>query len=243
MERNYNETVNQFKATDCGRFGKAFEINVKSYMNGKRGNSDHVSAKGKADVQHKKVRYEIKSNCGEINNDILKNDYIVYTYDNATMYVEPQNARVIPAAEFVKLVERLGLMRTKKSTNGQLKTTIQSYANSKRKSALWMQAVDSYPTLAEHLGRQHDRVAERQRSAVSKEPTVKKERETMDYIVTIEAICTFNINGVEEQVMHFFKGIGFTIDEAEKAARRKMAVYNTNKYVSNMEVKTIYIDW
>ena len=65
----------------------------------------------------------------------------------------------------------------------------------------------------------------------------------MDYIVTIEATCTFNINGVEEQVMHLFKGIGFTIDEAEKAARRKMAVYNTNKYVSNMEVKTIYIDW
>ena len=149
---NYNETINQFKNTDSGRFGKAFEINVKHFLNGNKGNANKVSAKGKTDVTSKGVKYEVKSNCGEINNDILKNDFIIYSYDNERDYLTPDKAHVIPAHEFVEMVKSCGLLRTKKSTNGQLKTTIQSYKNSKRKASIWTSMVDSYPTLAEFIG-------------------------------------------------------------------------------------------
>ena len=148
---NYVETIDQFKTTDSGRFGKAFEINVKHYLNGNRGNSNKVSAKGKTDVQSKGIKYEIKSNCGEINKGIEKNDYIIYTMDNETDYARPQNAFVIPADEFVMLIKMLGLMRTKKSTNGELKVTIQSYRNSKKKMLGFAQALANYPTLDEYL--------------------------------------------------------------------------------------------
>lgn len=144
---NYNETINQFKESDCGRYGKAFEINVKHYLNGNKGNSNKVSAKGKTDVKSKGVKYEIKSNCGEINDDILKNDFIIYSPDNMTDYLTPQNARVIPSTDFVALVEKCGLMRTKKTTGGYIKKTIQSYRNSKRKTTLWLNAINQYPTL------------------------------------------------------------------------------------------------
>ena len=142
-------TLEQFKDNDSGKYGKAFEMNVKRYLNGNRGNVNKVSAKGKTDVTSKGVKYEVKSNCGEINQDILKNDYIIYTMHNEIDYLMPENAFVIPAADFVAMIEKLGLMRTKKSTNGQLKTTIQSYKNSKRKSSMLALALAKYPTLSE----------------------------------------------------------------------------------------------
>ena len=146
---NFNETINQFKTSDSGRFGKALEINVKHFLNGNKGNTDRVSAKGKIDVTSKGVKYEVKSNCGEINDNILNNDFIIYTHDNRTYWNKPEQCHVIPAADFVKELERLGLIRTKKSTNGQLKKTIQSYANSKRKLTAWANVVNSYPTLTD----------------------------------------------------------------------------------------------
>lgn len=146
---NYNETIGQFKDSDSGKFGKALEINVKHFLNGNKGNTDRVSAKGKIDVTSKGVKYEVKSNCGEINDNILTNDFIIYTYDNRKHWNKPEQCHVIPAAEFVKELEQLGLIRAKKSTNGQLKKTIQSYANSKKKLTAWANVVDSYPTLAD----------------------------------------------------------------------------------------------
>ncbi len=132
--RNYTETINQFKDTDCGRYGKAFEINVKQFVNGNRGNSHKVSAKGKTDFQFKGKRFEIKSNCGELDG-IEKNDYVVYTMDNINEYDKPEHALVFTPDKFVQAVEECGLVRTKKSTAGTMKTTIQSYKNSKKKSA------------------------------------------------------------------------------------------------------------
>lgn len=140
-------TLYDFKATDAGRYGKAFEINVKHFLNGNRGNANKVSAKGKTDVQSKGIKYEVKSNCGEINEDILRNDFIIYTPDNRADYAEVQRAYVVPADEFVTLFNKLGLVRMKKSTNGQLKTTIQSYRNSKRKTTLLYEALAHYTTL------------------------------------------------------------------------------------------------
>ena len=149
MTINYANTINQFKATDSGRYGKAFEINVKHYLNGNRGNSNIVSGKGKTDVHFHGVKCEIKSNCGEINKGMEKNGFVIYTMNNEIDYCQPEQAFVIPAAEFVALVENLGLMRTKKSTNGELKTTIQTYRNSKKKSLAFALALAKYPTLAE----------------------------------------------------------------------------------------------
>ena len=146
---NYTTTIEQFKSTDCGRYGKAFEINVKHFLNGNRGNSNKVSAKGKTDVKSKGVKYEIKSNCGELNDDILKNDFIIYTPDNVAEYDKPANAKVISSHDFVNLFHTLGLVRTKKSTNGQLKTTIQSYRNSRRKTEMLFNALAQYSTLEE----------------------------------------------------------------------------------------------
>ena len=147
---NYIETVNFFKANDSGRFGKAFEINAKHYLNGNRGNSNKVSPKGKTDVKFKGITFEIKSNCGEINPNIEKNGYVIYTMDNETDYANPGNARVIPANEFVKLIERIGLMRTKKSSSGEWKTTIQSYKNSNKKTYALAKELMNYPTLEEY---------------------------------------------------------------------------------------------
>jgi len=149
MTTNYTNTINQFKATDCGRYGKAFEINVKHFLNGNRGNANKVSAKGKTDVQNKGIKYEVKSNCGELNDDILKNDFIIYTPDNVRDYAEVHRAYVIPAQAFVDMFYALGLVRTKKSTNGQLKTTIQSFRNSKRKTEMLFNALAQYSTLGE----------------------------------------------------------------------------------------------
>ena len=146
---NYTDTINRFKATDSGRYGKAFEINVKHYLNGNRGNSNVVSAKGKTDVKSKGVKYEIKSNCGEINADIMKNDFIIYTDNNEATFDKPEQARVIPTADFIAIIDALGLRRTKKSTNGQLKVTIQSYRNSNKKRIAWHNAISKYPTLEE----------------------------------------------------------------------------------------------
>lgn len=148
MRFNYKETIEQFKTTDSGRFGKAFEINTKHYLNGNRGNSDKVSAKGKTDVTYHGFKCEIKSNCGELN-AIEKNTVVIYSMDNEHDYITPERSNVIPANEFCELFEKLGLVRTKKATSGVKKTTIQSYKNSKRKTAALAAALAEYPTLAE----------------------------------------------------------------------------------------------
>lgn len=145
---DFTNTINQFKNTDSGRFGKAFEINVKRYLNGNRGNSGKVSAKGKNDVKSKGLIYEIKSNCGELER-IEKNDFIIYSMDNIRDYDKPYNAKVINPIDFITMLNNLGLVRTKKSTSGTIKTTIQSYKNSKKKTALLSEALEQYPTLKE----------------------------------------------------------------------------------------------
>lgn len=147
-------TINEFKSTDCGKYGKCFEMNVKRFLNGKRGNVEHVSAKNHADVHYHGERLEIKSNCGEINDDIAKNDYIVYTMASELDYMTPENARVLTVEQFTTMLEMLGLVRTKTSTSGAVKTTIQSYKNSKKKSGALARALEQFETLeqwkAEH---------------------------------------------------------------------------------------------
>lgn len=144
-------TINVFKATDSGRYGKAFELNTKRYINGKRGNVYTVSSKGKTDVVFKKLKYEIKCNCGELN-DIEKNDFVIYTMDAEAIYDKPEQAHVIPANEFLTMLDSIGLIRySKKSTSGTRKRAIQSYKNSKKKTMLLAEMLEQYPTLKEWM--------------------------------------------------------------------------------------------
>ena len=142
--------IDNFKFNDSGKYGKAFEINVKRALNGGRGNSSKVSAKGKTDVQYHGKKLEIKSNCGELEK-ISKNDYVVYSMDNMAEFDKPWYASVIPADEFFQMMESLGLVREKKTTGGYIKTTIQSYKNSKKKTLALRVALAKYPTLVDWM--------------------------------------------------------------------------------------------
>ena len=145
------EVLRQFKTSDSGRFGKAFEIRVKQYLNGSKGNSSKVSLRGKHDVQYKGKIYEIKSNCGEINDDIMKNDYIIYSINNSFDYITPELAKVMTPKEFINALNRCGLIREKKTTNGYKVKAIQSYSNSRKKFSSWFNELEQFETLEEHI--------------------------------------------------------------------------------------------
>lgn len=132
---------------DSGFYGKEFEKAVKHYLNGNRGNSSAVSAKGKHDVKYHGLIFEIKSNCGEINSNINSNDYVIYTMDNKTDYERPERAHVLTVEQFINVLESCGLIRYKTATNGATVKAIQSYKNSKRKSALFASMLEQFETL------------------------------------------------------------------------------------------------
>lgn len=146
---NAKEVLGYFKNTDSGRYGKAFEIMVKSYLNGNKGNSKKVSLRGKTDVTFHRNKIEIKSNCGEISEDIDRNAYIIYSMDNKTDYATPENARVLTAGDFLTMLANLGLIRDKKTSSGTRVKAIQTYANSKKKTLALTEALNEYPTLEE----------------------------------------------------------------------------------------------
>lgn len=137
-----------FKDNDCGKYGKIFEIIMKLYLNGYRGNSCIVSPKGKVDLKWKGHKIEVKSNCGELS-DIVKSKYVIYTYDNQTDIAFPQDGRITTVDNFLSSLDELNLIRTKKSTNGYIKTTIQSYKNSNKKYKAWTGKVDRWLKIAD----------------------------------------------------------------------------------------------
>lgn len=141
----------EIKKNDSGFFGKEFEKAVKHYLNGNKGNVNRVSAKGKHDVKYHGLIIEIKSNCGEINNNINSNDYVIYTMDNKTDYERPEHARVLTVEQFINVLESCGLIRYKTATNGATVKAIQSYKNSKRKSALFASLLEQFETLEQFV--------------------------------------------------------------------------------------------
>lgn len=141
-----------FSEKDSGRMGKIYEIVTKLYLNGYRGNSCIVSSKGKVDVIYKGKKMEVKSNCGELD-DILKRncDGVIYTMSNKEMVFTPENGRVFTADDFIETIEVLDLVREKRSSSGYMRTTIQSYANSKKKATRLANALSERPTLEEWI--------------------------------------------------------------------------------------------
>lgn len=139
--------IDNYKETDSGRYGKAFEENGKALIKGNRGNTK-VSSKGKIDCYYKGWKLEFKVNCGSFLGDIAKNDFMVYSYDGNNDWKEPWKAHVIPMDDFLAGLEALGLYRLHKlTTNFQVTHGIQSFRNSRKKEALWLAFIDRYPTL------------------------------------------------------------------------------------------------
>lgn len=146
-QQETEKVLSFFKESDSGKYGKAFEIAVKIFFNGGRGNAHKVALKGHTDMIYHGERYEIKSNCGELGADMMSKDYVIYSMDNIVDCFYPLTAVVMTPSEFMNMLDRLGLIRTKTSTSGTVKTTIQSYKNSKRKTALLLGALAQYPTI------------------------------------------------------------------------------------------------
>ena len=136
-----------FKDNDSGRFGKVFEITTKLYLNGYRGNSCIVSPKGKVDLIYKGNKYEVKSNCGELD-DIRLSKYVIYTEDSESTCRVPSCGHIFAVDEFLATLNNLGLIRRKKTTAGYIKTTIQTYKNSRKKYTAWTNEVCNKPATA-----------------------------------------------------------------------------------------------
>lgn len=126
-----------FSDKDSGRFGKVYEIVTKLYLNGYKGNSCIVSAKGKVDVTFRGQKVEIKSNCGQIAPDFMRNNLVIYSMDNEKDVANPANGKVMTPDAFMYLMDtELGLIRYhKKSTANTFGVAIQSYKNSNKKSS------------------------------------------------------------------------------------------------------------
>ena len=120
-----------FNPKDSGRYGKIFEIVVKLYLNGYKGNSCIVSAKGKVDVTYKGEKIEVKSNCGEL--DDIKAKTMIYTMENTIDVYQPGRAVVITTEKFFGVLESENLIKVTKKTSGYTKHNIQTYRNSKRR--------------------------------------------------------------------------------------------------------------
>lgn len=148
-EEETKKVLQFFKDSDSGKYGKAFEIAVKIFFNGGRGNAHKVALKGHTDMIYHGYKIEIKSNCGELGADMMSKDYVIYSMDNMVDCFCPLTAVIMTPSEFMNMLDRLGLIRTKTSTGGAVKTTIQSYKNSKRKTALLLGALAQYPTIDE----------------------------------------------------------------------------------------------
>lgn len=134
-------------ANNCAG-GNAFEIACKQVMNGNKFKG--VSKANGTDAKSKGYKYEIKTNCGGLNN-IEKNDFVIYAIiekgDEITTEFASNQSFVIPANEFMEGLNELGLIRTKDGN----RTTIQSFKNSKKKYEALFDWLYNYPNLAEHL--------------------------------------------------------------------------------------------
>lgn len=129
-----NTIANNYKTTDSGRYGKAIEIAIKEYFNRK---NTTVSSAGKTDFIKARKRYEIKTGAGELgllDNKLVKGSSLVLYVPIVNKYgtIDEQEGFFITRENFLKAIEISGLMRTKKATNGTMKTTIQTFWNTKQ---------------------------------------------------------------------------------------------------------------
>lgn len=161
--------VNPTKGVDSGLHGKDFETQVKYLLGNTNGRC--ISRNGRIDtrktINGKLTTIEIKSGCGEIATlnefgetvtSILNSDLIIYAPEYSPEYSVEQQAFVLEVDDFMEVLNNCGLTRLKKSSaqykldeNEQFydKMTIQSFTNSQRKTNLFYDYLEQYPTLKE----------------------------------------------------------------------------------------------
>lgn len=137
-----------FNPKDSGKFGKIYEINTKLYLNGYRG-SVIVSPSGKIDLKHKGIKYECKSNCGDLKNILFSTitcTHVIYSEFNERDCENPANGRIYELNDFIESFKALGLIR-KRRNKDEKPFAIQSYRNSKRKHNALIAMQNEHPTI------------------------------------------------------------------------------------------------
>jgi hypothetical protein len=126
--------------------GNAFEIAVKQVMNG---NKFKGVSKAKNDATKNGFTYEIKSNCGSIDN-IVKADFVIYAIIEKTDIIDEgfvlNYANVIPAGDFIEYLENDNLVKM----NGH-RRMIQNFKTSQKRRAKFEEFLWEYPSLQEYL--------------------------------------------------------------------------------------------
>ena len=162
--KEINTKANSFHVLDDGKNGKAFELVIKSYthsLNNKNGRN--VSKSNETDlvkkVNGKKVKIEIKTRCGELtrydNNGnvtttVFDNDYIIYCPDTQA---ESLDIFVLTSVEFQMALMACNLIKHNKSRN---KDNIQTFYNSKKRNAEWLNALNYYGTTIEEFVKENE---------------------------------------------------------------------------------------
>lgn len=157
---DFARTVNAHsKDAHNGAWGTLLELEIKKSLNNTR---QLKSGAGKVDTRKKGFKIEIKSACGELATldengemvtSIFKNDFIIYA-----PFYEPDDdiftcCYVLTIDGFKKALESANMIRQKMSTNMSKRKkaglpyyndrlAIQSFTNSKKKTAAWLTALD-----------------------------------------------------------------------------------------------------
>ena len=157
---NFAKTVNAHsKDAHNGAWGTLLELEIKKSLNNTR---QLKSGAGKVDTRKKGFKIEIKSACGELATldengnmvtSVFKNDLIIYA-----PFYEPDDdiftcCYVLTIDGFKKALESANMIRQKMSTNMSKRKkaglpyyndrlAIQSFTNSKKRTAAWLTALD-----------------------------------------------------------------------------------------------------
>lgn len=130
MYANTNSSLPRFEVyteEDSGRWGKATERSIKLYFN----QLDKVARPGRVDFRRAHTCYEVKTGAGEIDsllNSKLK--YVLYIpVVNEAMPIEKQEGFLLSRTDFLDILDNLGLIRSKISSAGIQKVTIQTFWN------------------------------------------------------------------------------------------------------------------
>lgn len=127
-----NVNINEYKATDCGRIGKAFERSCT--------NKNKVKAAGKVDWYHLGETFENKIGAGELGKPhqkllggVKKVLYVPVPVvdEDGTLDPYKQEGFILDRKTFLEVLESVGLIREKTSTAGIRKVTIQTFWNRK----------------------------------------------------------------------------------------------------------------
>lgn len=120
----------EYKITDSGLNGKTFERDLKAFFNQKA----VVSRQGKIDFRRNRACYEVKTGAGEL--DFLfhsKVKYVVYVpVVKMNEAIDRQEGFILERETFLSILEDVGLVRSKVSTSGQQKVTIQTFWNNSK---------------------------------------------------------------------------------------------------------------